>query len=465
LTIAQGPDRADWQLTPRLETGLELVYVGTYAEESLIRNVQYQRQYRIDASLLVLDAGLKDFHGAFMTTLSLKDGKQPFDKKDGPSSVRIELARIDLQGRARSNDKKFLDIPVAGPPSLECGFLVPAPPVKVGRNANWQVGETGQPAQRWQVEGTEACSGLTCIKLTAVRQSEDWNTPRADQSAWRRRDTVWLHPQLFVAQKVERIIERRDPARDAPTFRTVVRYELDSRLKYPGILFNERKNEALKAAKFHEDAQPLLRQPGSQRAQIDSMIQRVAYHLDHQSSSQVTPYRKAVVQVKTLLEKAQRGEPVVPHESDDPPPLPAKALGVGERVTDFAVSSLTEDKTAQFKHYQGKPILVFFYNPATPLGKEVVTYAKRLHEKQSGKFGVMALAVTGDADMARAQHKSMQLPFPLLDGNGLRLMFGADQTPRFVVVDQDGLVRFAETGWGLHTAAEIEEVLQKCPKK
>ncbi len=465
LTLTQGTDRADWQLAPLLAPGLELVYTGSYVEESLIPNARHQRQFRLETNLLVIDAGLKDWQVAVMTSLSLQDARQFADKKDGPTSVRLELARIDLQGRARSADKKLLEIPLAGPPTLESGFLAPVPFIKVGRNSTWEVGEKGQPAQRWQVAGAEVCAGVTCVKLVGIQQSDDWDKPRADQTAWQRRDTIWLHPQLNVAQKVERIIERRDPARDAPTFRMVVGYELDSRLNYPRQLFEDRHKEVLKASKFHEDALPFLRQPATQRAQIDIMIQRVSYHLDHQNAAQATPYRKAVVHLKTLLEKAQKGEVAVRYMGDDPPPAAFKALGIGERVTDFAVSALTEDKTAQFKNYQGKPLLVFFYNPTTPLGKEVLTYVKQLSEKQAGQLGVMALAVTSDADPVRKQHQEMRLTFPILDGNGLRLMFGAEQTPRFVLVDGDGLVRLAETGWGFHTAHEIEQALQRCLKK
>ena len=59
----------------------------------------------------------------------------------------------------------------------------------------------------------------------------------------------------------------------------------------------------------------------------------------------------------------------------------------------------------------------------------------------------------------------MKLAFPILDGNGLRLTLGADQTPRFVIIDSEGLVRLAQTGWGFQTAYELDEVLQRCLKK
>lgn len=462
LSFGQVGARPDWHLSPQLAPGLELVYSGLVSEESLIPNVRHQRQYRLDANLLVLDAGVKEWQVAVMTALSLQEARQPNDKKDGPTSVRLELARIDLQGRVRGGDKKLLAIAVKGPPTLEIGFVVPAPALPVGKDATWDVGDDQSPKHRWQVVGTETAGGVTCVKVAGLQQSNDWETPRADQTAWRRRDLLWLHPQLMVAVKVERIIERRDPARDAPTHRTVVRYELDSRLQYPGLLFEDRKKEILKASKFHDDANQLLREPGQNRQQIDGLIRRVSFHLDHQPVNQSTPYRKAVVHIKAVLEKAQKGELAGPGALEEPVLPASRALAIGSRVPDFAVSSLTEEKAISLRHLQGKPIVVIFYNPATPLGKDVMTYAKRLHEKQTGNLGLMALAVTQDAEVARKQHKELRLPFQVLDGNAMRLTFGAEQTPRFVVIDNDGLVRLTLTGWGYHTPYEIDEVLQKC---
>lgn len=466
LTLGQAPDRAEWQLTPQLTPGLELVYNGVYLDEALVTNAQHQRQYRLEAYLLVLDAGVKDWHVAFMTGLSLQDARQLLDKKGtGPTSVRLQQAKIDWQGRARTLDKKLLEIPRHGPATLECGFIVPAPLTKVGRNFAWEVNDPDQPTQRWQILGTESCGGVTCIKIAGLQQSDDWERARADKAAWRRRDTLWIHPQLNVAQKVERIIEQRAAARETATQRSVVRYELDSHLRYPGRIFEERKAEVLKAIKFHDDAQLLLRQPVLNRTLADSLIQRVSFHLAHPQTPQTTPYIKAVAHVKTVLEKAKQGDVPAPLVTEEPMAQLVKALDVGQRVPDFAVSSLTEEKATQLKGLYGKPILVFFYNPSTQLGREVLGYAKSLSAKHSDRLAIMAMAVTPDADLARTQHKDMRLPFPILDGNGLRLTFGAVETPRFIIVDGDGVVRLTQTGWGNHTPYDLAEMVQRCQKK
>ena len=406
LTLAQATDRTEWQISPRLSPGLELTYTGEYLEESLIPNAQHQRAYRLETNLLVLDAGVKDWPIAVMTTLSLQDGRDPA-KKDGPASVRLELGKIDMQGRAYDRNKKLLDVPLKGPPTLEAGFVVPASLIKMRNGTTWEFTEEGQPTQRWQIAGAESCGGVYCVKVVGVQQSKDWGRTRADQCSWQRRDTIWLNAQTFFAQKVERVIERCAPARDLPTQRTVVRYELASRVPYPRLLFEDMRTEVLKASKFNDDIQPLLSQPGANRAKIDVMMRHISLHLEQQTASQAAPYRKAIVHLKSVLAKAQQGQAAVPHLADDPPPEleVARALGIGQRVPDFAISSLTSDKTIQFKQLQGQPVLIFFYNPATLLGSKVLTFAKKLSEQQAGGLTIMALAVTSDIELVRKQHR------------------------------------------------------------
>src|SRR5262245_52712670 len=47
-TLGQPTNRSEWQLTPQLAPGQELVYTGSYTEESLVPNVHFQRQYRLE---------------------------------------------------------------------------------------------------------------------------------------------------------------------------------------------------------------------------------------------------------------------------------------------------------------------------------------------------------------------------------------------------------------------------------
>src|SRR5262249_39994509 len=96
--------------------------------------------------------------------------------------------------------------------------------------AAWEVLEDHKPPEVWRIEGTDMVNGSRCLKLVGVQQSDEWEHPRADRGAWRRRDDIWLAPKLGVAVKVERIIEKREPAHQDVSQRLVVQYELQDNM-------------------------------------------------------------------------------------------------------------------------------------------------------------------------------------------------------------------------------------------
>jgi hypothetical protein len=463
LTLGQLVERGDWQLSPQLTRGLELVYSGTYLEESLAPNVKHQKPYRLATTLFVLGADKRYADVAIMTVLSEMDPR-PVQPGTPPtaarSSVRFEKATVDRQGRLHTLDNKPLSIAVNGPATLEIGFLAEVPLTPLGKNAAWDVQEEGHPARNWQIAGTEVCAGKTCVKLVANQQSDDWDHPRADQTAWRRQDILWLTPQLNVAQKVDRVIERRDPAHTVPTHRSTVRYTLDSDVRYPGRLFDDRQHEIQTLSRFQAEAAPLFKQPAHHRSQIENILRKVAHHIEHQPA---TPYRPAVLHFRQQLEAAKNGEPAVQTVYEEPAAV--RKIGVGEHMPDFAITCLTEKQPLHLKQMLGRPTLMVFYNPATTMGRTVLLYAKELCDKQAGKVQVLAMAVTEDAALARKQHAELQLPFPILDGHALRLTLSVEHTPRFVLLDGDAVVRWEMTGWGDHVPGEIAQELAQCHKR
>lgn len=464
LAVGQPLDRAEWQLTPHLAPGLELVYIGTYTEEALVPGVQYQRQYRLEATALVLATQPNRSEVAFMTALGLKTTPRDGEKNAvfaHPWSVRLELAEVDKQGKVHPRPGVNLLPPLTGPPTLETGAFVELPRTRVGRQHSWEVADEGRPPRTWQVTGIETCQGVGCVKIRGQQQSEDWDRPRADRAGWRRQDTVWLSPQLGIAYKVERLIERRDPARREPTQRSTVRYELESRLQFPGKLFEDRRQEILKARKFHDDAALLLKQPAQYRQQLDWLAKKITLHLENQAP---TPYRKALVNLQTRLESARRGDtpPELVEEEEEPRPT---AVAIGQRAPDFVVSALTGKETVRLQRYRGRPVLLFFYNPTTPTGKDVLAFARTLSQRYPNNLAIMAMAVSNDLTLVRRQHADMGLSFPILSGQGLHLTFAVEATPRILVLDAEGIVRSAQTGWGFHVPREITEEIQRCLPK
>ena len=176
-----------------------------------------------------------------------------------------------------------------------------------------------------------------------------------------------------------------------------------------------------------------------------------------------TPYRKALLSLQARLDSARRGEATPEIGGEEI--TRTSALALGQRVSDFVVADLTGKESARLARLLGKPVLVFFYNPATATGADVLRFTLDLHQRHGGRLGFMAMAVTNDAGLARKQHADMKLPFPILDGQGMRLTFGVDATPRFALLDGEGILRYASTGWGAHTPHEITAEVGRCLAK
>ena len=45
------------------------------------------------------------------------------------------------------------------------------------------------------------------------------------------------------------------------------------------------------------------------------------------------------------------------------------------------------------------------------------------------------------------------------------MTLSVEHTPRFVVIDADGILRWEATGWAFHVPAEINQALTQCQKR
>jgi peroxiredoxin len=453
LLPAQPAERPEWLLTPRLGRGQELVYSGTYSEEVIGQGVQFNRSYRLETTVFVLDALGSTREAALLTVLQLRS-PSPARASEAPgagSSVRLEVARIDPHGRVEAPGGTPFLVPLDGPPTAESGLFVDVPLTRVGRDSTWESGERGRPPRTWRVTGIEPVNTTRCLKLVGRQQSDDWDRPRGDTTAWRRRDTVWLAPALGVAYRVERVIERREPARKEPTLRSVLRYELLSQLTYPGKLYEDRQREIVQASRFAAEAAAYLRSPGQYEAQILALVRRIDNYADSQLP--VEPYRRAVLQVKRRLEAERRGELAPEPAAGESARAAAVAVAdLGQRAPDFVATALTREGSVRLRHLLGKPVLLIFYNPAFPTAGEVLRFAAA-----QGRRGVtvLGLAVSDDVGAVCKQHAELRLKFPVVSGKGFSMTYGVDATPRLVVLDAEGVVRGTYTGWGADTAREV----------
>jgi hypothetical protein len=466
LATAQTADRSEWQLAPRLGRAQELVYRGSFTEEAFGSGVQFSRTYRLETRALVLEAPPQGLEVALLTVFKLQPAGgprvgSPPGEDTGVCAARLELARVDAQGRVTPVDPgASLAVPLDGLPTVECGAFIEVPRGSVGAGRAWEVAEDGRPPRAWKTAGTETVNGISCLKLVGVQQSDDWERPRADRTAWRRQDTVWVSPRLGVAYRVERIIDRREPAHNEPTLRSVSRYELESSLQYPAQLFTDRRREIVQARSFAESAAPLLPAPAKHVSQIEALLGKINHHLENQPP---TPYREAVLQVKRRVEAARRGESPPAPPSDEIPVMPVAARG--QAAPDFVAPDFTGRESARLRRWLGRPVLMAFYNPASHTAEDMLRFAQALHEAHRGQLTVVALAMSDDSERVRKQHTDLRLSFPILNGKGLRSSYGVEATPRLMLLDADGVVRGIYVGWGTETPAEVSAELRRWVKQ
>jgi peroxiredoxin len=256
---------------------------------------------------------------------------------------------------------------------------------------------------------------------------------------------------------VERVIERRGPADHEPTQCGKLRYELDSSLVFSGPMAEDRRREITQALTLRDQLVPLLAQPTQHGPQLVNLVKRVDYYSENQPP---TPYRPAILQVQRRAESARRGEsPPVLFEETAAPATPTAAT-VGQLAPDFIANDLTGSGSARPRRWLGKPVLLIFYNPASPTATEVLRFAQRIWRSYPEHVTVVGLAV-GEIAAAKSQHQDLGLAFPVLDGGGLRISYAVETTPKFVILDSSNIVRGAWLGWGRETPAEVVDELKR----
>jgi peroxiredoxin len=349
-------------------------------------------------------------------------------------------------------------VPLDGPATVECGAFVEFPDERVRIGRSWEVIEDGRPIRIWKLTGLDTINGSRCLVLEGSQESEDWQHPRADHTAWRRQDKLWVLPDSGVPVKVERVLEKREPAHQRPTQRSYVQYELQDNMEYRNQLFEDRRHEILQAHKFDEALRPLTKNLSRAGIQpLDRIISRAAFHLQSQPR---TPYRDSILQVKRNAEAARRGEPP-PTLRMEEPPTPIE-LQVGGRAPDFVATDVLTSEPARLRKWLGHTVVMIFYSPQSGSAEDVLHLGRSLQETYHHRVSVLGFAVSDDYEKIRRQYQSLQLRFPVLSGKGLRQSYLVEATPKFVIIDAGGIVRGIFDGWGPEIPEVVRDDLRKC---
>ena len=457
---APGAYATDLQSSLRLEAGHEAVYTGDFREEWTVNGVEYRRAFRLETRLLVLKADPGALEVAFLTVVKTKGNGSDKGDATEPSSARLETARIDMQGHLSSSNEAAFRLPLDGPATLECAAFVEISEGRIAPGQAWRLADGQRPEKIWRFLGSEDMNGASCLKVECVQQTEDWEQPRADRAAWRRKETIWLSRHWGIATRIERVIERREAAHREPTQRSVTIYDQPGPIQYRTQLFADRIHEITQAQSFEKMARGLTLHPTIQRPKdFDALLTRIARHVE---STPRTPYRDAVLGVRARLEAARRGEsPPTRPETDDLDASAAAAAG-GNVAPDFVASNLFTKASVRLHNYAGRPVLLVFYTPATSSAETALRFAQRLQREHQQNITVLGLALSDDVAELHRQYEELRLTFPIVAGRMAGQSYRVEGTPHLVVIGADSSIRGAYTGWGPETAVTVEAELRRC---
>lgn len=438
------------QLT--LSPAQEFVYRGTFQEDFLNSQVQHGRSWRVESRFLILGEE-KGFKVAGFTQIRPKDTRSPGAARDnsprveeaGSAASHVHHFKVAPNGQTHSEEKSDRPVSLEGLPLRQLNLFVGLPLDSTQANDGWKSQETGRPDWNWTLVGREAVQGTRCIVLEGVQTPPEWEKPRADRQSWQRKAKVWISMATGLVHRFEKTYERKDPARAYVSLRTVHKGELDSTLGYPGQLFEDRRKEALLAFQSQEETLALVDDYQRNTRALDSLARQLKVHM---GENPTTPYRVAIQGVLRKIELAKKGElpPRAEEEvaGSDNEPGPA----IGKVAQDFLVPSLDKPGTVSLRNWKNKPILMLFYHPDSQSAVSCLSFAEQIQRDYKGKVQVLGLSVVGDARKATIQKETMKLSFPLMDGGGLKISYGLESTPRWVLMDQQMIIRALHSGWG-----------------
>jgi hypothetical protein len=449
----------------RLDARQELVWNGSFVEESFRANNKTRRTYDFEARLLVLKQETTGTQFALLTTLRSTDIPAKTDTPQASVS-RLELLHVDPAGVVkRLNPIAWLEqgktelrpLPqsvIEGLPTQEFGMFLPVPAKGVSEGSAWDIAETNRPYRSFQVQGIEQPRGACCFQLVSEQETDDWALGSSRGYSYRTREDLLLSQCAGLVCKMNRTVEVRDPNSTELSFRSQLTYEQNQRSRLTGEGFRERYEEIRQIVWTQAVLEQLAPRIGRDPKAFEGVVNLLGTYEANYRDREELPYRPALLQLKERTELAVRGQiPPDPGQSQ-PSNLTRTGLRLNEPAPDFLVSELSGSETLRLKRLRNRPVLLIYLKPETVEFLLMIEASEQLLEKHGDKLRVVPLvAKTGEV---RVNPK-----LPLFDGLPAFERHQIQRTPKTVLLDKDGVVRFTLDGWGSDSKAKIEQELER----
>jgi hypothetical protein len=423
----------------RLEKDQEFVYRGLYTETSRRAGPPGTRRFELEACVFILNAGNGSADAAFLTV------QRPPTRGGhlNPPMARLELARVEGPGRVKfARRPALLRVPPEGPPNLETRAFVELPAGGVAGGLKWEAADDGEGVTSWMVAGLDDQPCGKCLKLIGRQQSDSW--ARIGTAGWRREDVVWLKLQGGYAVRIERKCENRDDGGDIGSSSVLVMdLETFNPITVPPAEARARQVEIRQVLAFTSRLDDLLQSP-TDRHGYATLLALMTTHANNVSP---TPYRAALLTLRGNVEAAQAGErppePLIVSAARPRPPAEVGQFAPDSLMTDFVTGD-----TTRLSRLRGQPVMLLLFKPTSPTAQYMLAYADEARSAYAGKMHVLALAVTDDVGAVVQLRARLKLKAPTLDGREAARLFAGDTTPRTVILDKTGTIRFITPAWG-----------------
>lgn len=454
------------RIRPELPVGMEWLYRGTVSENYQSGQAEYSRAYRLETRALAMGERQGRRSVAILTQLREREnGRPPMGQVPG-TTVSLQVCGIDDLGRLQDSSTEAGHSVMANAMS-ERGMFLEVPPGGISMGDIWETPEKGLPVVRWRATARETVQAIPCLKIEGEQVTAEWHLPRADRPSWRRSETVWLGLRNGVAVKVERRMERREPARDTTTETRLVRYELDSSIQYPSSLLGDRMRDIDLAWNLSRAAEPLLK--GRAAPEALAVLLKKADSVSESPST--SPYRAAMSQVRRSIDSARKGElppPDIKPVAWNQPAVSqqaAGALAAGRPAPDFLAPFLRGGTgSANLSAWKDQPLLMVFVQPGTPVAEQVLLACKEWKASSGGALSVVVLAIKPEARNIDRLTRDTSFIVPILDGSGLRISYAVESTPRLVLLDSRHQCVGIFDGWGVETRIDCSSHINRLLK-
>ena len=139
----------------------------------------------------------------------------------------------------------------------------------------------------------------------------------------------------------------------------------------------------------------------------------------------------------------------------------AGTLPVGQPAPDFTLRSL-DGEPVRLADLRGKPVLIEFWATWCPPCLMAMPHIQQMHDRYSGQ-GLQVLALSTDYDPGEVRdwmrRNSLSLPVLMCDGE-TQMRYRAGSIPRTYLLDGEGTVRHASTGFSEASMEELEEEIR-----